>query len=595
MSPSPPRNITLQGVAVSPGIAIGKAYFVERKKVDVPRFCILDDSQIPNEIKRFMRAIKDSQDELKEIKGRIKDSLLEEHIPILDAHIRMLQDKTLREHTTETIRRERINAEWALSKTLQRFRDLLMAAEDEYLRSRVSDIDFVGQRILRHLKGVVQERLDQIQEEVVVVAHDLSPADTALINNEFIKGFVTDMGGRTSHTAIIARSLEIPTVVGLERVTEVVRTGDTVVVDGVRGLVLVDPDPEVLEEYSARRTRYLVVSEALMEYGQLPGETKDGFTVTVGANIEWPGEVTSVLNHGGEAVGLYRTEFLYLNRPEFPTEEEHYRTYKEVVERMSPRPVTIRTLDIGGDRLLGDDQKAKETNPALGLRAIRLSLKQREVFKTQLMGILRASAHGTVRIMFPMISGISELRAAKEILHEAMDELRKRGEEFDPNVEVGAMIEIPSAVSIADFLAQEVNFFSIGTNDLIQYTLAIDRVNEQVVYLYEPLHPAVLRMIKTVVDAGHGAGIPVGMCGEMAGEPLYVPILLGMELDELSMNTVAIPLVKKFIRSLNLKDCRKLAEDVMEFRTAEEIKDYVNQTLHGWFPEEIDELALNRQ
>jgi len=585
-------NKILNGVAVSPGIAIGKAYLVDRRRVEIPRFSLLDDRHVPEEMDRFKEAVRRSQEELREIRNRMRDTVMEEHLYILDAHIRMLQDRTLLQVTLNTIRQERINAEWALSKALDGFRAILMKAEDEYLRSRVADLDFVGQRILRHLKGESQESISQIQGEVIVVAHDLSPADTAQMKKDVIKAFVTDMGGRTSHTAILARSLQIPAVVALERITESVQTGDTIIVDGVRGMVVVDPAPEVMEDYLERRSHFRVVKEELLEYGRLPGETLDGHKVVVRANIEMPDEVPSVLTHGGEGIGLYRTEFLYLNRKELPAEEEHYATYREVVERICPGWVTIRTLDIGGDKLASPPGGLEEGNPAMGLRAIRFSLREKEIFKVQLRAILRASAHGKVRIMFPMISGVSEIRQAREILQEAQEELLLRGEAFSRDVPVGAMIEIPSAVSIADFLAREVDFFSIGTNDLIQYALAIDRGNEHVTYLYEPLHPAVLRMIKTVVDAGHEAGIPVGMCGEMAGEPLYVPILLGLGLDELSMNALAIPMVKKVIRSVTVNECRSLAQQIMRFGTPREIHDFVRQTLSEWLPQEFEALSV---
>jgi phosphotransferase system enzyme I (PtsI) len=518
---------------------------------------------------------------------------MEEHLQILDAHIRMLQDRTLLHETLRSIEGERINAEWALSQALEKFRSILMGSDDEYLRSRVADLDFVGQRILRHLKGETQESIAQIQEEVIVVAHDLSPADTAQMNKDVIKAFVTDMGGRTSHTAIMARSLEIPAVVGLESITDNIQTGGMIIVDGVRGIVVVDPASETLEEYLERRRHYRVVKEELLSYACLPGETMDGYQVTVKANIEIVDEVPSVLSHGAEGIGLYRTEFLYMNREDLPGEEDLYHTYREVVERISPLSVTIRTLDIGGDKLASVQEGYDETNPAMGLRAIRFSLREVEIFKTQLRGILRASAHGKIRIMFPMISGVREIHQVKEILERVKGELRERGQAFDPEVPIGVMVEVPSAASVADFLAQEVEFFSIGTNDLIQYALAIDRVNEHVIYLYEPLHPGVLRMIKTVVDAGHRAGIPVSMCGEMAGEHLYVPILLGLGLDELSMNTLAIPLVKKVIRSLTLKDSNALTERVLELGTAEEIRQCVLHTMSEWFPEEYESLFLD--
>lgn len=587
------QELVLQGVAASPGIAVGKAFLVDRRKAEIPRFFLVDLRNVPEEVERFHRAVRHSQEELREIQGRIQDSVLEEHAYVLEAHIRMLQDKSLTQETVRRIREERINAEWAVSKTLERFRSILLASQDEYLRSRVADLDFVGERILRHLAGVAQESVSQIQEEVIVVAHDLSPADTAQMDREVIKAFVTDMGGRTSHTAIIARSLAIPAVVGLEKITEGVRTGDTIIVDGFRGVVVVCPTAETVQEYLARRSRYQVVEEELLAFARLPGETLDGHRVTLHANIEMPDEVPMVLGHGGEGIGLYRTEFLYLNRQDLPSEEEHYRTYREVVERTAPYPVTIRTLDIGGDKIRVQTDGQGETNPALGLRAIRLSLREVEVFKTQLRGILRASVHGRVRIMFPMISGLSEIRQARSILGQVQEELRVKGVPFDQEIPVGAMIEIPSAVSIADFLAREVDFFSIGTNDLIQYCLAIDRVNEHVVYLYEPLHPAVIRMVRSTVEAGHGAGIPVAMCGEMAGETLYLPILLGLGLDELSMNAMSIPKAKKVIRSLRMQDCRSLADQVFQFGTSEEIHRCIRETMGAWFPNGIETISAS--
>lgn len=584
------QELVFRGVAASPGIAIGKAYLVDRKRMEIPRFFLVDLRNVPEEVDRFHEAVRRSQEELREIQKRMTDPILEEHSYILEAHIRMLQDKAFTQQTVRRIREERINAEWAVSKTIERFKAVLLSSKDEYLRSRVADLDFVGERILRHLGGVAQESLAQIQEEVIVVAHDLSPADTAQMNRDVIKGFVTDMGGRTSHTAIIARSLAIPAVVALERITDHIKTGDTIGVDGIRGIVVVSPTQQTVEDFLRRRDRYHFVSQELMHFASLPGETVDGYRVTVHANIEMPDEVPVVLGHGGEGIGLYRTEFLFLNRPDLPSEEEHYRTYREVVERAAPFPVTIRTLDIGGDKIRLDCDGERESNPALGLRAIRLSLREVQIFKDQLKGILRASVHGKVRIMFPMISGLSELRQAKKILEEAKEELRKRREAFDEFIPIGAMIEIPSAVAIAEFLAREVDFFSIGTNDLIQYCLAIDRVNEQVVYLYEPLHPAVLRMIKATVEGGHGAGIPVAMCGEMAGEVQYIPVLLGLGLDELSMNAMAIPKVKKIIRALRMKECRELVARVLQFGTSEEIHRALQEALANWFPNGVDAL-----
>ena len=584
------QELVFQGVAASPGIAIGKAYVVDRRRVEIPRFFLVDLRNVPEEVERFHEAVRRSQEELREIQKRMKGPILEEHSYILEAHIRMLQDKALTQETVRRIKEERINAEWAVSKTIEGFKAVLLSSKDEYLRSRVADLDFVGERILRHLGGVAQESLAQIQEEVILVAHDLSPADTAQMNRDVIKGFVTDMGGRTSHTAIIARSLAIPAVVALEKITEHLKTGDTIAVDGVRGIVVVSPTPQTIEDLLRRRDHYRLAERELLPFARLPGETLDGHRIGIHANIEMPHEVPIVLGYGGEGIGLYRTEFLFLNRPDLPSEDEHYETYREVVERASPFPVTIRTLDLGGDKIRLHSNGQGESNPALGLRAIRLSLREVDMFKDQLKGILRASAHGKVRIMFPMISGLAEVRQAKRILEKAKEELRGRGERFDEFVPVGVMIEIPSAVAIAEFLAREVDFFSIGTNDLIQYCLAIDRVNEQVVYLYEPLHPAVLRMIKATVEGGHSAGIPVAMCGEMAGEVQYLPVLLGLGLDELSMNAMAIPKAKKIIRALRMRECKELVGRLLQFGTPEEIQMCLQEALARWFPNGVDAL-----
>jgi phosphotransferase system enzyme I (PtsI) len=404
-----------------------------------------------------------------------------------------------------------------------------------------------------------------------------------------ITAFVTDMGGKTSHTAIMARSLEIPAVVGSENATHFINTGDTLIVDGITGVVVVNPSPEIIQEYQVRQQLRQKMEYELFQYRDLPAETLDGYRVRVLANIELVEEIPSVLQHGAEGIGLYRTEYLYLNRKDLPSEEDHFLAYKKVVEGIYPHPAVIRTLDIGGDKFLSHMDLAEEMNPAMGLRAIRFSLKEVDIFKVQLRAILRASAYGSVKILFPMISGATEIREVKKILNEVRSGLSAEGIPFDPKMEIGIMIEVPSAVTIADILAKEVDYFSIGTNDLIQYSLAIDRVNESVTHLYEPLHPAILRLVKEVVKAAHGAGIRVAMCGEMAGEPLYVPILIGLELDDLSMNVLSIFRVKKFLRAYTLRECKGLVEASLRLSTPEEIEDLVQASLKKKFPEEFRE------
>jgi phosphotransferase system enzyme I (PtsI) len=435
--------------------------------------------------------------------------------------------------------------------------------------------------------GKKHDDITKIKGKVIVVAHDLSPADTLQVNLNHVAGFITDIGGRVSHTAILSRSLGIPAVVGLEVATSLINGGDPLIIDGETGEVVINPTEEVSQSFLERKRRTRSMDREILKYASLPAETRDGVRVRLQANIEMVEEISSAKKHGAEGIGLYRTEILYLNRKDLPTEEEHFQTYRRLVENIYPATATIRTLDIGGDKFLPDYSKNNELNPALGLRAIRFSLKETDIFKTQLRGILRASAHGKLRILFPMISGIEEIRQAKAILGEAKKGLAKAKISFDEKIEIGAMIEIPSASDIADILAREVDFFSIGTNDLIQYALAVDRINEHVSYLYEPLHPAVLRIIRWVVQSGHQAGIPVAICGEMATEPAYAIVLLGLGLDEFSMNPVSIPKVKKVLRMSRFEETRLLVEQLFQFSTASEIEGYVRNWMAKRFPEDF--------
>jgi len=578
----------IKGIGVTPQIIVGKAYLVDRGKIEAPAK-VLPENQVRWEVERFRAAVEESKKQLREAKEKLLHEDAVGPAYILDAHLLLLEDKNLIETTVETIKQSWLNSEWALKINLHRVRKIFNSIDDEYLRSRKTDLDYIEQRILRNLLGKGTESLSQIKEEVIIVAHDLSPADTAQMAKDKITAFVTDMGGKTSHTAIMARSLEIPAVVGSETGTHYINTGDTLIVDGVTGVVVVNPSPEIVQEYQDRVRSRQKIERELFQYRDLPAETLDGYRVNLLANIELVGEIPSVLEHGAEGIGLYRTEYLYLNRKDLPSEEEHFQAYRTVVEGITPCPAVIRTLDIGGDKFISHLDLAEEMNPAMGLRAIRFSLKERDIFKVQLRAMLRASAYGKVKMLLPMISGVSEIREVKKILNEVRLSLTAERVPYDPKIEIGIMMEVPSAATIADILAKEVDFFSIGTNDLIQYTLAIDRVNEYVTHLYEPLHPAILRLVKQMVKAAHNAGIKVAMCGEMAGEPLYVPILVGLELDELSMNVFSIFGVKKILRAYTLRECTELVDASLQLSTPEEIEGLVRDSLKRKFPEEFRE------
>ncbi|MCX5835369.1 MAG: phosphoenolpyruvate--protein phosphotransferase [Deltaproteobacteria bacterium] len=581
------KTIVLKGIGASPGIVIGKAYLFDRLDSQVSFYKLRDANLVSKEIKRFRAALKESEKQLLEIKSKLSKLAGREPLYIIDVHIMILKDRKFINHTIQNIRQMSVNAEWAIRMTIDRYREIFESIDDEYLRGRISDIRYVGQMISRNLAGEQRDAIADIGEKGIVIAVDLSPADTARMMINKVMGFATDIGGKTSHTAIVARAVGIPAVVGLESITRSARTNDTIIIDGSSGLVVINPDPEMLQRYEDRKKYYEEAQEDFLKYAKLPAVTKDSHKVEIGGNIEFVEEIPAALSHGAEGIGLYRTEFIYINKSELPTEEEHYSHYRRVVGVEGLKWSTIRTFDLGGDKFYSDPKLAKEMNPQMGLRAIRFCLKEVELFKVQLRAIARASAYGKTRIMFPMISGIEEIREAKRIFCEVKDDLSARGIPVGNDIEIGVMIEVPSAVIIADELAKEVDFFSIGTNDLIQYALAIDRINERVTYLYEPLHPAVLRLIKQVVDIGHRAGIRVAMCGEMAGDPAYIMILLGLEIDELSMNPLAIPRVNKFIRGSTLKESRKLLEKVMTFSSAAEIREFVKSYMRKRFPEEF--------
>ncbi len=560
----------LFGIGASPGIAIGATFVVDRTRIKAVERTIGAD-EIPEEVQSFLEAVRVSKKQLEDVKQAVADRRLAEHLHIIDTHLLILDDQMLVGDTISIIRQERINAEGALKRTLDKFRAVFDSIEDEYLRERRSDVDSVGDRLLRNLIGEKQQSVAEIDRKAIVVAHDLSPADTMQMDKSRIIGFITDVGGRTAHTAILARSLGIPAVVGLETATAQVREGMPVIIDGTSGLVILNPAPETFKEYLQKKQVYEYLEKELLSYRSLAAETLDGHRVTLRGNVELAEEISLALREGAEGVGLYRTEFLYMNRPGLPTEDEQYQVYREVVEKMAPHPVTIRTLDVGGDKLVSEIDLSDEANPAMGLRAIRFSLKEEKIFRTQMRAILRASAHGQVRILFPMITGVAEILSCKRLLAQLKEELSREGHRFDPHIQIGIMIETPSAAMIAELLAREVDFLSVGTNDLIQYCLAVDRGNEHVAYLYEPLHPAVLRALQMTCKAAMEAGIDVAICGEMAAEPLYTPVLLALGFDELSMNAPNISRVKRIIRQIRRDEGVKLLEELLQLGTAPEV------------------------
>ena len=582
------QEVILSGIGGSPGICIGKAYLVEKEGVDVVKKYIVSKESLSAEVGRFKTAVKKAGEALR----RIIDDTPEEfrqHVQILETHVVLLEDKMLYDRIIDMIEKERINAEWALKKVVSLVKPKFENMSDDYLKQRAEDITHVSNRIMENLVGADPVDIARIDKRVILVARELSPAETSQIQLERIKGFVANRGGRASHTGIIARTLEIPAVLGVGNATLNIKNDDIIIVDGKAGTVVVNPTEQTLLETEERREQYEIKKALVARKSHLPARTKDGIRISVMGNIELPEEVVSVLDHGGDGIGLYRTEFQYLSRPDLPGEEMLFENYKDVIDVMGKRPVTIRTLDINGDKTLNYIRDNQEQNPALGLRAIRYCLKKPEIFKTQLRAILRAAAYGNVRILIPMISGVEEVKQAVQLLDEAAKYLEQQGITHNRDVPVGIMIEVPSAVITADILAEKVDFFSIGTNDLIQYTLAIDRSNRHVAHLYQPLHPAILRMIKQTCDVARTAGIKTYMCGEMAGEPLYAPILLGLGVDELSTNPQTIPQVKDAIRSIDTKDIGDFMDAVMRQTTPDAVEALVAEK-YGAVDEKDDHL-----
>jgi len=575
---------TLKGIGVSPGVVIGKVKALHPQEITVPK-SIINESEIPNEIAKFEDALTKTRAELLGIRRKISQEIGRDHSDIFNAHLLILEDRTLIEDVISLIKTEKVTTEYAFSLVLQRYFHAFSQIDDEYLKERISDIRDIGKRVLQHLMSHERESLSNLREAVIIVSHDLSPSDTATMDRKNVIGFATDIGGPTSHTAIMARSMEIPAVVGLERISREVTSGDRLIIDGTHGLVIINPDETTVEKYLSEGKKFVAYILELEKLRNLPAETKDKHRIELAANIEFPDEIPSVIAHGARGIGLYRTEYFYLNRADLPTEEEQFVAYKQVAEQMKPSPVVIRTLDLGGDKFLSSLDVPKEMNPFLGWRAIRFCLTRVDVFRAQLRAILRASHYGNLKIMYPMISNLEELRQAHEIFKSVSDELDREHIPFDHEMEVGAMIEIPSAAITSDALAKEVDFFSIGTNDLIQYSLAVDRVNEKIAYLYQPTHPAILRLIDQTIKSAHRNDIWVGTCGEMSGDPISSLLLVGMGVDELSTSPFVLPKIKKAIRSVAYNDVKILSEKVLtDFHTAEEIRCYAEKELNRMIP-----------
>jgi phosphoenolpyruvate-protein phosphotransferase (PTS system enzyme I) len=580
------ENREIRGIPVSPGIIIGKAHLVDRSRVKIIYRYLIKEEQVKDEVKRFKSAVAAMGDRLSELKNRMPEQA-RGHSYILDSHMMILKDSMLTDSSIEKIMREKINAEWALKKSFDEISLIFAQIDDDYISRRISDVEYVVEGVLRNLSGEKQQNLNEINERVIIVAHDLSPSDTSELNIGKVMGFITDGGGKTSHTGILAQALNIPAVVGLESATRMVHEGDLLIVDGNSGKVTINPDDETIIFYQEKQLKDEEYKSSIARTCHLPSVTIDGHHIPVRANIEFMEEITAVRDYGGEGIGLYRTEFLYLKSKGMPPEEELFENYKEVAELVFPDPVTIRTLDLGGDKLGPPFKTTDEINPALGLRAIRFCLREKDIFKCQLRAILRASIYGKMQVMFPMISGVQEFLDAKAIFDEVKKELDEKRIDYDREMKVGIMIEVPSAVTMADVLARHVDFFSIGTNDLIQYALASDRINEHVAHMFQPFHPAILRMIRHVVLAADEARIPVALCGEMAGDPRCIPVLLGLGLRDLSMNAQSIPMAKAIIRGISIKEARLDFQKVLSLGTAAEVHKYIDQRIKTVFPETI--------
>jgi phosphotransferase system enzyme I (PtsI) len=577
------KEIAKYGISASPGIVVGKVFLQDSELLVVPMTRLADD-QIDKEIDHFQTILERTKEELMSIRSHIAEQMGDDHARIFDAHLMILGDVMVSEDTIELIRKEQIGAAAAFQRVVNRVMASFDKIEDQYLKDRYVDIKDIKRRVLRHLLGRAKGAVDKPMEPSIIVAHDLSPSDTAQLDRRMTLAYATDMGGRTSHTAILARSRGVPAVVGLEDLFASVETGDDIIVDGNTGSVVVNPTERTISDYEAEIKRFKELEDQLLTLTHYPAVTLDDKEFTLCANLDLPEEVESVLEYGGQGVGLFRTEYFFISQDYLPSENDQYRMYRSVTEQLGDRPVTFRTIDIGGDKIVGYLNNSAELNPFMGWRGIRFCLTRKDIFKAQLRAIYRASAHGKVRIMFPMIAQIEEVIQAKEICREVREELKRGKYRFDPEVEIGIMIESPSAVAMADALAKEVSFFSIGTNDLIQYTLAVDRGNAKISHLYQPLHPSIIRFLKSTVDAAHKRKIHLGVCGEMCSDPLSVRILIGLDIDEFSVAPNMIPEVKRIIRSVTFDECKSLVRRVLRYRTTSEIEREIEGFLKARVP-----------
>jgi phosphotransferase system enzyme I (PtsI) len=560
-----------RGIPVSNGVCRGKILVLGKRQHTIDRQS-LPDAQLPEEVNRLERALVQTRQEILDVQRKVSKSMGASEGSIFDAHLLVLEDRTLIDEVVRTINEQKVNAEHAFHTVAERYAATLAAIADDYLRERATDMRDVTTRVLNNLLGKQADAdLRHLNEPCVIISHDLTPSSTAQMDRTKVLGFATDVGSKTSHTAIMARSMKIPAVVGLKKVSEELQTGQYVLLDGYNGVVILDPTDQTLFEYGQLIRKQVTLQEKLRDILLKPAVTLDGHHVLLSANIEQAEDARSVTDNGAEGVGLFRTEYLYINRDQLPSEEQQFEAYRKVASALKPHAVTIRTFDLGGDKFLSHLQVPNEMNPFLGWRAIRFCLQQKDIFREQLRAILRASAHGNVKLMYPMISGLEELKQANALVEEYKAELRNEGVPFNEQLEVGAMIEIPSAALSADALGKRVKFFSIGTNDLIQYSLAVDRMNEKIAHLYEPTHPAIVRLIKTTVDAARKNQIRVSVCGEMAGEPVMTPLLLGLGVDELSAAPPLVPQVKFMVRRLKLEEAKALAEFALNCESATEI------------------------
>jgi phosphotransferase system enzyme I (PtsI) len=577
-------EIVLKGVPAAPGIAYGPAFILDKGEFIVPKRFI-SATEVDSEIVRFEEAVTNARLEINALKVKITQDMGLAHAQIFDAHLLVLEDTVLLDQVSDGIRETRCSAEYIFFTVIKKFIEAFNKMPDEYLRERAADVSDISKRVLKHLMDESKlHDLDSLQDELIIVVHELSPSDAVTMYTKKIKGFLTDIGGRTSHTAIIAKSLGVPAVVGLKDATLRINNQDTVIIDGQKGLVIINPSQETKELYIKEQHKITASLEKLEDLKDLPAQTTDGKNVSILANLELATEIPAVKKYGAEGIGLYRTEFLYMNRLDLPSEEEQFQAYSHVARAVVPFGVTIRTLDLGGDKFISSVQIPRDMSPFLGCRAIRFCLERPDIFKTQLRAILRASVYGKIQMMYPMISGLGELREANAILHQVKVALRDEKIPFDEQMKVGIMIEVPAAVMTAESLARETDFFSIGTNDLIQYTLAVDRVNEKTAHLYEPAHPAVLKMIQKTIDAGHNESIHVALCGEMASDPLLAFLLLGMGIDEFSMSAASILTVKRMIRSVKMQDAQRIAYEAMQLVTGQEVEEFVDAQLRKYLP-----------